>query len=204
MSDDLDEQRRRLGVAQVEALFGSILIATATASATSLFIAAGLISLGYVALGTGLAWVVYLHALGICNLALRSSLPTIAASRRSLARLGDRVCSNQFRGRRWFWVGAGRIDDWQRRSRAGRASRHSLHGRGRHSSLQPLSSGLPVLPSADDRSLRGRELPVRRSAAPPTRPDIDVGLYRRNGRPGAEDKPVVCAIGRLKESRPRN
>jgi hypothetical protein len=35
MSDDLDEQRRRLGVAQVEALFGSILIATATASATS-------------------------------------------------------------------------------------------------------------------------------------------------------------------------
>jgi two-component system, sensor histidine kinase len=72
MSDDLDEQRRRLGVAQVEALFGSILIATATASATSLFIAAGLISLGYVALGTGLAWVVYLHALGICNLALRS------------------------------------------------------------------------------------------------------------------------------------
>ena len=73
MSDDLDEQRRRLGVAQVEALFGSILIATATASATSLFIAAGLISLGYVALGTGLAWVVYLHALGICNLALRSS-----------------------------------------------------------------------------------------------------------------------------------
>ena len=51
----IDEQRRRLGVAQVEALFGSILIATATASATSLFIAAGLISLGYAALGTGLA-----------------------------------------------------------------------------------------------------------------------------------------------------
>jgi hypothetical protein len=40
----IDEQRRRLGVTQVEALFGSILIATATASATSLFIAAGLIS----------------------------------------------------------------------------------------------------------------------------------------------------------------
>ena len=71
MSDDLDEQRRRLGVAQVEALFGSILIATATASATSVFIAAGLISLGFVALGTGLAWVVYLHAFGVCNLALR-------------------------------------------------------------------------------------------------------------------------------------
>jgi two-component system, sensor histidine kinase len=67
----VDEQRRRLGVAQVEALFGSILIATATASATSLFIAAGLIPLGYVALGTGLAWVLYLHALGVCNLALR-------------------------------------------------------------------------------------------------------------------------------------
>ena len=70
-ADDLDEQRRRLGVAQVEALFGSILIATATASATSVFIAAGLISLGFVALGTGLAWVIYLHAFGICNLALR-------------------------------------------------------------------------------------------------------------------------------------
>jgi two-component system, sensor histidine kinase len=67
----IDEQRRRLGVAQVEALFGSILIATATASATSLFIAAGLISLGYVALGRGLAWVLYLHVLGVCNLALR-------------------------------------------------------------------------------------------------------------------------------------
>jgi two-component system, sensor histidine kinase len=67
----VDEQRRGLGVAQVEALFGSILIATATASATSLFIAAGLISLGFVALGIGLAWVLYLHVLGICNLALR-------------------------------------------------------------------------------------------------------------------------------------
>jgi hypothetical protein len=59
------------GVAQVEALFGSILIATATASATSPFIAAGLISHGFVALGRGLAWVLYLHALGVCNLALR-------------------------------------------------------------------------------------------------------------------------------------
>ncbi len=115
-----------------------------------------------------------------------------------MARLGDRVYRNQFRGRRWFWVGAGRIDDRQRRSRTGRASRHSLHGRGRHSSLQPLSSGVPVLPSADDRSLRDRELPIHRSAAPPTRPDIDAGLYRRNGRPGTEDEPVVCAIGRLK------
>jgi hypothetical protein len=71
----VNEQRRRLGVAQVEALFGSILIATATASATSLFIAAGLISLGYVALRTGLASVLYLHVLGVCNLALRHFYP---------------------------------------------------------------------------------------------------------------------------------
>jgi hypothetical protein len=67
----VNEQRRRLGVAQVEALFGSILIATATASATS----AGLISLGYVALRTGLASVLYLHVLGVCNLALRHFYP---------------------------------------------------------------------------------------------------------------------------------
>jgi hypothetical protein len=65
----VDEQRRRLGVAQVEAFFGSILIATAAASATSVLIAAGLISLGFVALGTGLAWSP-ICTFGVCNLAL--------------------------------------------------------------------------------------------------------------------------------------
>ena len=193
----VDEQRRRLGVAQVEALFGSILIATATASATSLFIAAGLISLGFVALGIGLAWVLYLHVLGICNLALRRLY------------LRSRPVGDRWRawaigftainfavdvGFGWAPVGL-TIGSVEAELAVLLATLCTAAG-----AIPPFSPYLPAflfLPSADDRSLRGRELPIRRSAVASAGPDIDARLHRRNGRPRAEGERILCTTGRL-------
>ena len=54
-----DEARRRLGVAQVEALFGSILVATSAAYFACVIVVAGLGSLGFVEAWTGFAWLCY-------------------------------------------------------------------------------------------------------------------------------------------------
>jgi len=67
----VDEARRRLGVAQVEALFGSILLGLGAASGASVILATGLVSLGLAAPWTGLAWVGFLHIFGMCNFVLR-------------------------------------------------------------------------------------------------------------------------------------
>lgn len=50
-----DETRRRLGVAQVEALFGSIPLATSPAYFACVILAAGFGSLGFVKFWTGFA-----------------------------------------------------------------------------------------------------------------------------------------------------
>jgi two-component system, sensor histidine kinase len=179
-------------------LFGSILIATAAASATSVLIAVGLISLGFVALGTGLAWIIYLYAFGVCNLALRGfylrSRP-----------VGDRwrawaiafTAINFAVGVGFGWAPVG-LTTGSAEAEPHRVSRHALHGRGRNSSVRPLSSSVPVLPSADDHSLRCGELLLGRSASAPARADIDIGIRCRNGRSRNEGEPIVRAIGRLK------
>jgi signal transduction histidine kinase/ActR/RegA family two-component response regulator len=65
-----DETRRRLGVAQVEALFGSILMGLGAASATSVILAVGLESLGYAETWTVVCWLGFVHAFGLCNILL--------------------------------------------------------------------------------------------------------------------------------------
>jgi signal transduction histidine kinase/CheY-like chemotaxis protein len=65
-----DEMRRRLGVAQVEALFGSILLATSAAYFACVVLVAGLGSLGLVKFWTGFVWLCCIHVCTLCNLAL--------------------------------------------------------------------------------------------------------------------------------------
>jgi hypothetical protein len=64
----VDEARRRLGVAQVEALFGSILVATSAAYFACVIVVAGLGSLGFVEAWTGFAWLCYVHVCALSNL----------------------------------------------------------------------------------------------------------------------------------------
>jgi signal transduction histidine kinase/CheY-like chemotaxis protein len=65
------ETRRRLGVAQIEALFGSVPVGVGAAAVASAILAAGMGSLGFVELWTGVAWVGYLQVCALCNLTLR-------------------------------------------------------------------------------------------------------------------------------------
>src|SRR5271168_2698685 len=62
-----DETRRRLGVAQIEALFGSVPVGVGAAAVASVILAAGMGSLGFVELWTGVAWVGYLQVCALCN-----------------------------------------------------------------------------------------------------------------------------------------
>ena len=66
-----DETRRRLGVAQIEALFGSVPVGVGAAAVASVILAAGMGSLGFVELWTGVAWVGYLQVCALCKLTLR-------------------------------------------------------------------------------------------------------------------------------------
>jgi signal transduction histidine kinase/ActR/RegA family two-component response regulator len=68
----VDETRRRLGVAQVEALFGSVPVGVGAAALASVILAVGMGSLGLVEPWTGVAWVGYLQICALCNLLLRS------------------------------------------------------------------------------------------------------------------------------------
>jgi signal transduction histidine kinase/ActR/RegA family two-component response regulator len=65
-----DETRRRLGVAQVEALFSSILLGTIAAYFACVILVAGLGSLGFVKFWTGFGWVCFMSIVAPCNLAL--------------------------------------------------------------------------------------------------------------------------------------
>ena len=65
-----DETRRRLGVAQIEALFGSVPVGVGAAAVASVILAAGMGSLGFVELWTGVAWVGYLQ---VCAYAISRS-----------------------------------------------------------------------------------------------------------------------------------
>jgi two-component system, sensor histidine kinase len=67
----VDESRQRLGVAQIEALFGSVPVGVGAAAVASVILAAGMGSLGFVEPWTGVAWVGYLQGCALCNLALR-------------------------------------------------------------------------------------------------------------------------------------
>jgi two-component system, sensor histidine kinase len=67
----VDESRQRLGVAQIEALFGSVPVGVGAAAVASVILAAGLGSLGFVEPWTGIAWVGYLQVCALCNLSLR-------------------------------------------------------------------------------------------------------------------------------------
>ena len=66
-----DETRRRLGVAQIEALFDSVPVGVGAAAVASVILAAGMGSLGFVELWTGVAWVGYLQVCALCKLTLR-------------------------------------------------------------------------------------------------------------------------------------
>jgi two-component system, sensor histidine kinase len=68
MSGDM---RRRLGVAQVEALFDFIPVAAVAAAAGAAILTAGLVSLGFVEPRLGAAWVCYMVACALANLSLR-------------------------------------------------------------------------------------------------------------------------------------
>jgi signal transduction histidine kinase/ActR/RegA family two-component response regulator len=65
------DMRRRLGVAQVEALFDFIPIAALAAAAAAATLTAGLVSLGFVQPWIGAAWVCYIVACALANLSLR-------------------------------------------------------------------------------------------------------------------------------------
>ena len=65
-----DERRRRLGVAQVEALFGSIVLGTIAAYFACIILVAGLGSLGFVKFWTGFGWVCFMSVVAPCNLTL--------------------------------------------------------------------------------------------------------------------------------------
>jgi two-component system, sensor histidine kinase len=65
-----DETRRRLGVAQVEALFSSILLGTIAAYFACVILVAGLGSLGFVKFWTGFGWLCYMSVVAPCNLTL--------------------------------------------------------------------------------------------------------------------------------------
>jgi two-component system, sensor histidine kinase len=65
------DMRRRLGVAQVEALFDFIPVAAVAAAAGAAILTAGLFSLGFVEPGVGAAWVCYMVACALANLSLR-------------------------------------------------------------------------------------------------------------------------------------
>jgi two-component system, sensor histidine kinase len=67
----VDESRQRLGVAQIEALFGSVPVGVGAAAVASVILATGMGSLGFVEPWTGVAWVGYLQGCALCNLALR-------------------------------------------------------------------------------------------------------------------------------------
>jgi len=66
-----EDMRRRLGVAQVEALFDFVPVAAVAAAAASAILAAGLVSLGLVEPWIGAAWVCYMVACALANLSLR-------------------------------------------------------------------------------------------------------------------------------------
>ena len=65
-----EDMRRRLGVAQVEALFDFIPVATLAAAAAAATLTAGLFSLGFVEPWIGAAWVCYIVACALGNLSL--------------------------------------------------------------------------------------------------------------------------------------
>jgi signal transduction histidine kinase len=66
-----EDMRRRLGVAQVEALFGFVPVAAVAAAAASAILAVGLFSLGLVQPWIGAAWVCAMIACALANLSLR-------------------------------------------------------------------------------------------------------------------------------------
>ena len=65
-----EDMRHRLGVAQVEALFDFIPVATLAAAAAAATLTAGLFSLGFVEPWIGAAWVCYIVACALGNLSL--------------------------------------------------------------------------------------------------------------------------------------
>ena len=65
-----EDMRRRLGVAQVEALFDFIPVAALAAAAAVAALTAGLVSLGFVEPWIGAAWVCYIVACALGNLSL--------------------------------------------------------------------------------------------------------------------------------------
>jgi two-component system, sensor histidine kinase len=65
-----EDMRRRLGVAQVEALFDFIPVAALAAAAAAVTLTAGLVSLGFVEPWIGAAWVCYIAVCALGNLSL--------------------------------------------------------------------------------------------------------------------------------------
>ena len=68
-----DDTQRRLGIAQIETLFGSIRVAAGAACVASVLLAGGLGSLGLLEPWTGFAWACYINVLGMCNILLRNA-----------------------------------------------------------------------------------------------------------------------------------
>ena len=66
-----EDMQRRLGVAQVEALFDFVPVAAVAAAAAAAILTAGLFSLGFVEPRIGAAWVCYMVACALANLSLR-------------------------------------------------------------------------------------------------------------------------------------
>ena len=95
-----EDMRRRLGVAQVEALFDFIPVAALAAAAAAATLTAGLVSLGSVVPWIGAVWVCYIVACALGNLSLLavplSILPVTIRARPSMARLGAPIRRNQF------------------------------------------------------------------------------------------------------------
>ena len=71
MAMTVEERKRRLGVAQVEALFDFIPVAAVAAAVAAVLLATGLGSLGFVEPRKGNAWLCYLLACAMCNLVLQ-------------------------------------------------------------------------------------------------------------------------------------
>ncbi len=78
-----ENRQDRLGAAQVDAMFDFILVAAPAAAAAAAILAGGLAALGQVAPWTAAAWVAYMSACALANLALRALYRRSPSSRES-------------------------------------------------------------------------------------------------------------------------
>ena len=155
-----EDMRRRLGVAQVEALFDFIPVATLARRSRSGGDLDGRAPL------PGIRGAVDRRRVGLLYSRLRArqpfaaiSLSTVTIRARSMARLGARLRRNQFRNGDRFRLGARGAHDWEPpRRRIPDASGHALRGGCRGHRLRPLSAGVRPFLSFRDRSVHPSEL----------------------------------------------